>query len=204
MATPGVAVRLATPSGTATFAKAGADGKWRMDLPASPEPRLFGLSMSSGGRVVQSIGYLFVAPDGQAARLRAGGGSEVVQPPGRGLGILVVDYDNQRATTLSGHARPGALVSLRVDGIERGQATADAAGRFIMPLNQPLSAGLHRLDLAGSDGEVEAPAAISPPVRLTSVPFRASRSGDGWRIDWLTPGGGEQTTLLLSPPDHPA
>jgi len=202
VATPGVAVRLATPTGAASFATAESDGKWRMQIPSTSEPRLFGLSMSDRGRVVQAIGYLFIAPDGRTARLRAGGGSEAIEQPGNGPRALVVDYDTQRAATLSGMAPAGAFLSLRVDGVERGQATADANGRFVMPLNQPLSAGIHNLDLVGADKEVEAQAAIGPPVRLTSAPFFATRSGSGWRVDWLTPGGGEQTTLILGAADR--
>ena len=201
-ATPGVAVRLAAPTGAASFATAESDGKWRLRIPSSAEPRLFSLSMSAGGRVVQAMGYLFVAPDGRSARLRAGGGSEVVEQTGGGLGGLVVDYDTQRAATFSGRAPAGAPLSLRVDGVERGQATAGADGRFVMPLNQPLSGGTHTFDLVGADKEVEAEAAIGAPVRLTSAPFFAARSGAGWRVDWLTPGGGEQTTLILAAADR--
>src|SRR5215469_1550442 len=156
VATPGAAVRLATPTGAASFAAAEAGGKWRMRIPSSAEPRLFGLSMSAGGRVVQAIGYLFIAPDGQTARLRAGGGSEVIEQSAGGVRALVVDYDTQRAATLSGKAPPGVMLSLRVDGVERGQATAGPDGRFVMPLNQPFSAGSHRFDLVGAENEVEA------------------------------------------------
>ena len=202
VASAGVAVRLATPSGVASFATAAPDGTWRMQIPASADPRMFGLSMSAGGRVVQSVDYLFVAPDGRTARLRAGGGSEVV---GRsGPGTLVLDYDTQRAATLSGDATPGALLSLKVDGVERGQASADAGGRFVLPLNQPLTAGAHDLDLTGSDAEIAAGAVIGQPAQLSASPFYAAHSGAGWRIDWLTPGGGEQTTLILTAVAHPS
>ena len=202
LAMPGVAVRLATPTGGASFATADSDGRWRIRVPSSVEPRLFGLSMSAGGRVVQAIGYLFIAPDGRTARLRAGGGSEVIEDSGGGLHGLVVDYDTQRAATLSGRAPPGAPLSLRVDGVERGQATAGADGRFVMPINQPLNGGNHNFDLVAADKEEQAQAMIGAPVRLTSAPFLAIRSGGGWRIDWLTPGGGEQTTLILRAADR--
>ena len=202
VATPGVAVRLATPTGAASFAAAESGGRWRMRIPSSPEPRLFGLSMSAAGRVVQAIGYLFIAPDGQTARLRAGGGSEVIERPAGGLRALVIDYDTQRAATLSGRAPTGVMLSLRVDGVERGQATAGPDGRFVMPLNQPLSSGNHHFDLVGADKEVEMQATIGAPVRLTNAPFFAMRSGAGWRVDWLTPGGGEQTTLILGAADR--
>jgi len=196
-APPEVTVRLATPSGAASFATADAQGRWRLQIVASPEPRLFGLSMSQNSRVVQAMGYLFLAPDGWDARLRAGGGSELLGDNAQRLAAETVDYDNQRAATLAGRAGPGEAVSVRVDGVERGQASADDRGRFVIPLNQPLSEGPHDFNLTGASAEVETPVTIEAPAPLGQSPFVASRVGGGWRIDWLTPGGGEQTTLLL-------
>jgi hypothetical protein len=195
-AMPRVAVRLATPGGGAQFATADALGRWRMTLAPSAAPRLFGLSMSSGGPVVQAMGYLFVAPDGAVARLRAGGGTEGLAKP-HGLTALALDYDNRRAAALSGLAAPGDTVSLRVDGVERGQAAADRSGRFTLALNEPLELGAHGFDLTSASGEAQFGVTIGAPVALTHGPFAASREGRAWRIDWLTPGGGEQTTLVL-------
>ena len=39
---------------------------------------------------------------------------------------------------------------------------------------------------------------VSAAPDLT-VPFRAARSGAAWRIDWMTPGGGVQSSLILDP-----
>jgi len=40
---------------------------------------------------------------------------------------------------------------------------------------------------------------LTPPAPLTLGHYRAAREKDGWRIDWMTPGGGAQATLLLAP-----
>ena len=42
------------------------------------------------------------------------------------------------------------------------------------------------------------PSAAAP---LTAGPFLAARTASGWRIDWMTPGGGVQTTFLIAPPE---
>lgn len=195
-ASPGVAVRLASPGGAAQFATADPLGRWRMTLAPSPAARLFGLSMSSGGPVVQAMGYIFVAPEGAVARLRAGGGTEGLTQA-HGLTALALDYDNRRAATLSGLAAPGDAVSLRVDGVERGQAMADKSGRFTLSLNEPLDPGAHAFDLTSASGEVQFQVSVDAPAALAHGPFAARRDGRAWRIDWITPGGGEQTTLVL-------
>jgi len=200
VATPDVAVRLATPSGPAGLTNADDDGHWRLVVPASGSPRLFSLSMAEGGRVVQAAGYLFVAPNGSAARLRAGGGSALLDGGASRPSLQTLDYDDKGAATLAGRAGPGESVSLRVDGVERGQGQADADGRFVLALNMPLTAGDHDFDLASPTGEADVRASINGLAALGPSLFEAAPVAGGWRIDWLTPGGGEQTTVLLGPP----
>jgi hypothetical protein len=202
-ASPAARVGLATPAGEARFTFADPAGVWRLTLPAMADAQLFGLSMASSGRVTQAQGYLFLAPDGAAARLRAGGGTESLTPDAGVLAATALDYDGQRAATLSGRAAAGETVTLRVDGVERGQAIAGANGRFVLPLNQPLDAGAHDFDLAASSGQAHLSAVIAPPARLAGARFRASRTPVGWRIDWPSPGGGEQTTLVIDAPEPP-
>jgi len=199
-AAPGAAVRLASPGGAAQFATADAQGGWSVIVPASPAPRLFGLSMSRGGPLVQAMGYIFVAPDGRVARLREGGGSEALAPGGHGLMALALDTDARHAAALSGLAAPGDTVSLRVDGIERGQAVADKSGRFILSLNEPLAPGAHAFDLASSSGEAQFEVTVDAPAHLANGPFASARQGRAWRVDWMMPGGGEQTTLVFDTP----
>jgi hypothetical protein len=195
-AAPGAAVRLTSPGAPAQFAAADPSGLWRLTIPASGRPRLFGLSMSAGGRVVQAMGYLFVAP-GAIARLRVGGGAEVLARGARNLAALALDYDNKGAATVSGFAQAGETVGLRVDGVERNQAVADQTGRFVLSLSQPLSVGAHDFELVSPSGDVRFSAQIDAATAPTGAPFAAERQGGAWRVDWITPGGGEQTTLVF-------
>jgi hypothetical protein len=190
-------VRLTSPGAPAQFATADPSGLWRLTAPASADARLFGLSMSAQGRVVQAMGYLFVAP-GAIARLRVGGGTEVLTSGAHGLAALALDYDNKGAATVSGVAGSGEAVGLRADGVERGQAVADKAGRFVLSLSQPLAAGAHDFELVGGpSGDFRFSAGVSASPPIAGAPYAARREGAAWRVDWITPGGGEQTTLIL-------
>jgi hypothetical protein len=195
-AAPGAAVRLTSPGAPAQFATADSSGLWRLTIPASAQPRLFGLSMSADGRVVQALGYLFVAP-GAIARLRVGGGAEVLTRGPRSLGALALDYDNKGAATVSGFAPAGETVSLRVDGVERNQVVADQAGRFVSNAT-PLAVGSHDFELVSPpSGDVRFSAEIGAATAPAGAPFAAQRQGGAWRVDWITPGGSEQTTLVF-------
>jgi hypothetical protein len=202
-AAPGAAVRLTSPGAPAQFATADPAGLWRLTAPASAAPRLFGLSMSAGGRVVQAMGYLFVAP-GALARLRVGGGAEVLTSGPRSLAALALDYDNMGAATVSGMAKPGEAVRLRADGVERGQAVADQEGRFALSLSQPLTSGAHDFELVAPSGAVRFSAEVSAAPPIAGAPYATRRDGAAWRVDWITPGGGEQTTLVLDRMAAPA
>jgi hypothetical protein len=195
-ASPGAAVRLENATGGAQFATADAQGVWRITIGASGEARLYSLAMSDQGRISPATGYLFVMPDGAVARLVAGGGSLMLTPDAPARVSLALDYDNRAAATLSGADAPAAAQSLRVDGVERGQSVADPQGRFVLPLNQPLTPGAHDFDLGSGKGELRFSAAISAPAQLRG-PFAAQPISGGWRADWITPGGGEQTTLVF-------
>jgi hypothetical protein len=203
-AAPLAQVRLGSPGRTPLFAAADAAGRWRLQLSAPAQPLLLGLSMSDHGRTVQAGGYLFLSPEGQAARLRAGGGSEILDAGAERLVLTALDYDNQRAATLSGLAPAGETVSVKVDGAGRRGAVAGLRGRFVAPLNPPLSNGPHTLEVAAGAADAVISIAVDSPAALTGAPYRITRTTAGWRIDWLTPGGGEQTTLIFPASPEPA
>jgi len=192
----GARVRLGAPTGDALFAVADAKGTWSIDLPDSGEVQLYGLSMIVAGRTVQSEGYVAVLPGGQVVRLRAGAGAVSLAGGGGRLRILAVDYDRDGGALISGRASPGANLVLRVDGLE-AQGQADAQGRYSIAASQPLSAQSHQI-LVGGDGEATATIDAAKALPLDAAPMRALRMALGWRIDWVTPGGGVQTSLLLS------
>jgi hypothetical protein len=189
---------MATPAGQAVFARADHRGLWRIALPAAADLRLLGLSMSQGARTIQAQGYLAVTPEGDLAQLRAGAGALVVASPGGGLRILAVDFDRQGGAVVSGIGAPGVDVELAVDGAARGAARVDAGRRFVLALNEPLAPGDHRLELRQGAGRAEVAVSVSPPAPLIGGPFRAERVAAGWRVDWLTPGGGLQGTLIVA------
>ena len=192
----GARVRLAAPTGDALFAVADAKGTWVIDLPDSGEVQLYGLSMIVAGRTVQSEGYVAVMPGGQIVRLRAGAGAVFLAGGSGRLRILAVDYDRNGGAMISGRASPGANLVLRVDGLE-AQGQADDQGRYSIAASQPLSAQTHQI-LVGGDGEATATIDAAKALPLDQAPMRALRTALGWRIDWVTPGGGMQTTLILS------
>jgi hypothetical protein len=196
-AEPGAKIRLATPEGAELFTKADAQGRWRLDAPPATQARLFSLSMTAGGRRLQSQGYVLLTDGGTAAVLRSGSGAIVLAPtePPR---LLAVDFDRQGAAVVSGAAGAQGAVSVRIDGRPGPVGRADSAGRFSLALPQPLTAGRHEIQILGDSFASSATIEASPAAPLAQPPFRATRSDLGLRADWMTPGGGLQSTWILN------
>jgi hypothetical protein len=191
----GSRARLATPAGDALLAPVDNTGAWRLILAAPGEPRLYGLSVTQGDRSIQAQGYVAVTPTG-AALLRAGAGAVVFVAPGGNVRILALDFDRKGGAVISGIGPPNSPVKVSVDGVASGSMNAGANGRFSAALDRPLAAGAHRLEVtgAGSNGvDVDVSLAVAP----AGGPFQSERVAAGWRIDWMTPGGGIQSTLLF-------
>jgi hypothetical protein len=189
-------VRLATPAGEARFASADAQGRWALALGPVDEPRVFGLSATAGGRQAQAQGYVLVTPDGRAALLRAGAGAIRLDRPVQ-VGVDAVDFDGDGGAVVSGAAPAGAALLIRVDGREAGQGRADQAGRYSVALPSPVARGVHRLQLFG-DGFTDAlELETSPAAPLAAGPLRSQLTRAGLRVDWTTPGGGVQSTVLV-------
>lgn len=191
-------MRLASPQGQALFVKPDAAGVWRLSLPGSNRLRLFGLSMSEGARSVQAEGYLAVAP-GLAAQLRAGAGALVLAPAPSALAITALDFDRKGAAVVSGHAPSGAKVDLTIDARVAGDTVADPKGEFAFDLGEPLGPGPHDIRVTQGSLAAEVSADATPGDPPTGGPFEAQPVGTGWRVVWMPPGGGLQTTLLFGP-----
>ncbi|HEY1928007.1 MAG TPA: hypothetical protein VGG92_11125 [Caulobacteraceae bacterium] len=196
-ADPGSRVRLATPAGQALFADVGADGNWRLSIPETTGVRLFGLSMAKDHRIVQSESYLAIMPTALAVQLRSGAGAVVLGSGAPRLAVTALDVDRKGGAVLSGRAAPGAMVDLLVDGAPRGRAVADAAGRYTMDLDEPLQPGDHELKAASGPAQVMVDASLLALPQLAQGPFAADRAAGAWRIVWVTPAGGVQTTLVF-------
>ena len=190
-------IRLGSPTGEVVLGKSDAQGRWRLVVPHEPGVRLFGLSTTQAGRTVQAEGYVMVAESGEVALLRAGAGARSLTAGSSSPRILTIDLDREGGAVISGVAAPGAGLNVRVDRVTRGGGRADDEGRFFISLRDSLAQGPHDVQVAGEGGEDAVSVVSSAPAPLVTGPVRAERSAQGWRIDWMTPAGGVQTTLLI-------
>jgi hypothetical protein len=201
-AEPQAVVRLVSPEGQAFAATAGADGSWRVDLPAADSLRMFALAADEAGRSVHAQGAVVVAPSPSPAALmvRAGSGALPVGPSSARPVIQAVDYDPGGFAAVAGLAPANATVRLSLDGAFAGEARADSQGRFeVLAANRALSLGRHTVLAATATANAETQVAIEGFAPL-DAPYRAIREPGLWRVEWVPPGGGLQTTLVLDAP----
>lgn len=189
-------VRVASPDGEALFAGVEADGRWRLALGPLAQPRIYGLSAVVRGRAIQAEGYLLVAPDGRAAILRGGASAWRIDRPAP-LGLRTVDFDRAGGAAISGAAAPRASVILRLDGRQIAQGRADEDGRYEANAPAPIPPGVHRLELLGDGFDDGVTVAVTPPEPLARGPLHSQVTAAGLRVDWMTPGGGVQSTILI-------
>lgn len=200
-AQPDSRLRLQSPEGDAFGGTVGADGGWSMPAPTPGGPHLYAVGEEVSGRIVRAEGYVAALPTGRpAALLRPGVGALALGGAPNGLQIGAVDYDVGGWAFVSGMAPPGAAVQLQVDDQPTTQDKADAQGRFSIPLKPAeLTPGAHRLQMLSATRNASAQIAVSPAGSIPATSYQARRQGAAWRIDWKTPGGGVQTSLILDP-----
>ncbi|MDO9248977.1 MAG: hypothetical protein Q7U11_21165 [Phenylobacterium sp.] len=196
----GAPVRLASPDGASLSTSADGKGVWRLTMAPAATPRLFGLSTTQGKRTVQSQGYLLLTPEGLAYQLRAGAGAiriGAVAAPA----ITAFDFDREGAAMVSGVAPAGTAITVRADGRQSADGRSNATGAFAISLTQPLTPGAHTIKIYNDGAEDSATIDTSPAASLTDGPFRSSRTPAGLRVDWMTPGGGVQSTVIINQVD---
>jgi hypothetical protein len=195
-AQPGARGRLASPEGAAVFARSDDGGGWSLSLPAAAGARIYGLSMTVGERQLQAQGYLLITPRNVGVFLRAGAGALVLDgaPATR---ITAVDFDRSGGGVVSGRAPAGSGVRVTVDGRPMGAGTVDPEGRFSIGLAGALAPGRRKVQILGDSFDKSATIDVASAAPLAGGPFRTSDTVSGLRTDWMTPGGGVQTTLIL-------
>ena len=193
------AVRLASPGGPAFAVTADADGQWSMSIRGLPQPTLFGLSARDGDRTVQAEGYVAVLPPADnsvlGALLQAGAGAVVFGDPRPGTHIEAVDLDAARAAIVSGVAAPGGL-TVAVDGAPAGDGLAGPDRHFSAVLARALGLGARTITVSSRAQAARLILTLGAPAPPGRLPYRTQRLASAWRIDWITPGGGLQTTYL--------
>ena len=192
----GSRVRLATPQGQALFADADDRGRWRIALGPLTQPRIYGLSVNHKGRQAQAQGYVLVEPGGRAALLRAGAAAQRLDRP-TGSGLRSLDFDREGGAVISADVTASATVLLRVDGAQAAEGRAGADGRVELAVPTPMRPGAHRLQLYADGAQDALVVQVSPPEPLAQGPLRSQLTAAGLRVDWMTPGGGVQSTLLI-------
>ena len=197
-ATPGAGLRLASPDGKAIATQVSGQGAWRISAPVGTTPRLYSLSEQVAGRRVRATGYIAVlpAPGPAAAMLHpAAPASLPSDDPARGF--TAVDFDASGQAMASGRTVADETIRLVLDGREAGEDRADSAGVFSAALSQTLRPGTHLLVMTGERPESSETFTMAQAIRIATPPFDAARLDGAWRIDWLTPGGGVQSTVLF-------
>lgn len=197
VAQPGARLTLAGADGARLQTQADTEGHWSLSVPASSAVRLFKMTMATPVRTLDGEGLLMLAPDGRAAQLLAGSASRVLAPVTRSPRILSVDFDRDGGVSIGGMAPAGSGMNIRVDRRASGDATADAQGRFVAPL-QRISAGSHLIDVSGDAGGDDIVVRMDPAAPLGGAAFRAQRLDRAWRVDWTTPGGGLQSSIVVA------
>jgi len=194
-----IQIQMVSPAGPGIETRADGSGAWMALLGPVSEPALYRVAEEAGGQRVDAEGLLAILPGAPtAAVLRAGAGAQVA--PGAekaALKIQAVDYDMAGGAVVSGSAGAAGPVRVLVDGQVAAEGAAGADGRFSLTLPKALPPGRHRLEAMTANGAVEADVAVTPPAPPRNAPYQAQAEPFGWRVDWITPGGGAQTTLLL-------
>ena len=196
---PDALIRLASPDGTATGVAATHNGVWTLTTSVGDQPRLFSLAEDMNGRPLRAAGYIATLPASApaAAMLRPGMGAQVLGGAPGPLSIAAIDFDGGGAAVVSGKATPGATVRLTLDGAEAGEDRADAGGIFSVSASPALRPGPHLLEAITTHARSSQAFEAARARTLAKPPFTAAHTPVGWRIDWMTPGGGIQTTILF-------
>ncbi len=198
-AAPDSIVRLSSPEGQSWGMTSGPDGAWSFTIPVSREPRMLALTAERAGRDVHAEGAVILLPAGALAGVvaRAGYGALAVANPVARPVIVGLDFDGGGGAVASGMAKPGSTVRLFVDDEAAGSGKADAMGRFATPaVNRPLTLGAHRVQVQTPEGAADLQLLVKASAPLNGV-YRATREDGAWRLDWRTPGGGQQSTLIF-------
>lgn len=203
LARPDAQIRLLSPDGTAVPATADPSGAWELRAFVQ-EPRLYVLADDLSGRLVRARGYiaLLPPPGAPAVLLRPGAGPHALGGARAKPLVTAVDYDRGGAGVVSGLAGAGQVVRVQLDGADAGEGRSDGTGAFSVSLSEMLKPGPHKVVVRavndqGPDQAAEAAFQVGPPPSEIKPPMTATRLDDGWRLDWVTPGGGVQTTIAF-------
>lgn len=194
---PNARVRFSYSGQRAVGVTSDSKGRFRAELPSSPEGGLFDLSTEDGGRSMHADGRLFIpagAP-GKAVLMRPGAPSVTLFNDF--AVVAVIDYDRAGALAIAGRVAPTTAIEVILNGEIRARTTSDDRGYYTATtqIEPPLREETANT-LSIMAGGKETIRNFNDSLSKTESD-RITRFEDGWRVDWILPGGGMQTTLVF-------
>ncbi len=197
-ASPDSRIRAVTPDNKAYGATADHKGRFSLEIPPSNQPLVIALSEGEGRNMLQAEGWLFVPPDDpdRAVMLRAGAPA---RPLADGAGLIAAtDFDSAGGAGVSGVAAPNTEVEVSLDGGAAVHVQSDARGVYAARLgvDHPIAAGTHQVKVTTHGQSLDR--SLQFAAGTASQIVSASKEAGGWRLVWMMPGGGSQTTFVLT------
>ncbi len=191
-------VRVVYQGTHAVGVTADSKGRFRAELPATAQGGIYDLSMDDNGRPMHADGRLFI-PQGhpeKAVLLRSGSPSQPLLNPN--TVAAVIDIGGNGGAAISGRTAPNSDVKLMEGGDLRGQTRSDAQGNYslttrILPPTETPETWSFTLQ-AGTATVNENIPVVLPNA---AVGDQVTPIGSGWRVDWVLPGGGMQTSFVF-------
>jgi nucleoid-associated protein YgaU len=113
---------------------------------------------------------------------QGGGATKALQlPPGKKLGLDVIEYDAEGKVQLLGRAEPGSHINAYLNGKLAGGVIADGTGGWSLTLPQPVPEGKYQLHIEALDG-------TGKKLGETSLPFNRVAPPEGQLAVEVQPG----------------
>jgi len=197
-ARPDGRVRVLYQGRRAVGVTADSAGHFKVEVPAANPGGIYDVSMEDSGRLMHAEGRLFVPfnhPE-KAVLLRPGASSLPLDAMAGT--IATVDYDSSGGAAVAGKVTPRTQVDLVMGGEIRGRTDSDALGRYSLTTQIPPPAGATAvLGLTIQANKISSVRSVPVSVANVTGGDRVTAIDGGWRVDWVLPGGGMQSTLVF-------
>ncbi|MGA9657597.1 MAG: hypothetical protein WBQ60_00650 [Asticcacaulis sp.] len=172
-------------------------GHFRAELPVGKNGGLYDVGSEDEGRLIYAEGRLYIPPGHpeKAVLLRAG--SPSLPLFNDKTVVAVLDYDSAGAVAITGRTQPNTAVEVTLnDDIWR--VSSDAQGLYSATMQIPPPSAQDNINnLTVDTGGTHTVRNFKDSMPKVKGADNITRFEEGWRIDWVLPGGGMQTTLVF-------
>ena len=172
-------------------------GKFRAELPSGPDGGLFDLSTEDSGRTMHADGRLFIPAGAPEKTVLMRPGAPSLALFNETTPVATIDYDRAGALAVAGRVAPATAIEVVLNGEIRARTNSDDRGFYNAttqidpPVERETANSLSII--AGGKETVR----NFNDSRIAGDNDSIIRVGDSWRVDWVLPGGGMQTTLVF-------